>query len=46
MYLSDDNAAQYKNRKNVSISTMNKMLVSQQNGNSSQQAMGRDQQME
>jgi hypothetical protein len=45
MNLSDGSEAQYKMRKNLSTSTMNKILVSLLNGISSQ-AMGRDQQME
>jgi hypothetical protein len=42
MYVSDGSAAQYKMRKNLSTSTVNKILVSLLNGTSSQQAMGRD----
>jgi hypothetical protein len=45
MYFSDGSAAQYKNRKKLSTSTKNKILGSLLNGISSQQAMGRDQQM-
>jgi hypothetical protein len=46
MYLSDGSAAQYKKRKKLSTSTMNKILVSLLNGTSLQQAMRTDKQME
>jgi hypothetical protein len=46
MYLSDGSAAQYKKRKKLSTSTMNKISDSLLNGTFSQQARGRDQQME
>jgi hypothetical protein len=46
MYFSDGSAAQHKNRKKLSASTMNKILDSLLNGTALQQTMGRDQQME
>jgi hypothetical protein len=46
MYFSDGSTAQYKNRKNSSTSTMNKIMVSLMNVTSLEQAIGMDKQME